>query len=122
MREEYDSLPSKDQNGRKGTALKNIIKLTLENIESPVCQSKSEKIRLKIIEKYSKLPGFSFLTENNGNGLAPSSGAHRDVHVPSTSFGAHLDIGIQDNVGNSEPETDEFLDIENPQPDLEIVK
>jgi hypothetical protein len=119
MRKEYDSLTSEDQNGRKGTALKNLIKLTLENIESPVIVSKGEERRQKTIEKYSKQPGFSFLTKKNytnGNGLAPSSGTHRDVHVPSTSLGAQLNI-----VGNSEPETGEITDIENPQPDLEIV-
>ena len=119
MRKEYESLTSKDQNGREGNRLKNLIKLTLKNIESPVVVSKGEERRQKTIEKYSKLPGFSFLTENNnynGNGLATSSGAHHDVHVPSSSFRAQLDI-----VGNSEPETDAIPDIENPQPDLEIV-
>ena len=120
MRKEYDSLTSKDQNGREGNRLKNLIKLTLENIESPVVESKGEKRRQKTIEKYSNLPGFSYLTKNNnnnnGNGLATSSGAHHEVHVPSTAFRAQLDI-----VGNSEPETDEIPDIENPQPDLEIV-
>ena len=119
MRKEYDSLTYEDQNGRKGTALKNLIKLTLENIESPVIVSKGEERRQKTIEKYSKQPGFSFLTNKNytnRNGLAPSSGTHRDVHVPSTSLGAQLNI-----VGNSELETGEITDIENPQPDLEIV-
>ena len=65
MRKEYDSLTSKDQNGREGNRLKNLIKLTLENIESPVVVSKGEERRQKTIEKYSKLPGFSFLTKNN---------------------------------------------------------
>ena len=95
MRKEYDSLTSKDQNGREGTRLKNLIKLTLENIDRPVLVSKGEQRRLKIIDKYSKRPGFSFLTKNkdtNGNGLAPSLGAHHDAQVPSTSFGAHRDI------------------------------
>ena len=95
MRKEYDSLTSEDQNGRKGTCLKNLIKLTLENIDSPAIVSEGEKRRLKVIEKYSNRPGFSFLTKNNntnGNGLAPSSGANHDAHVPSTSFGAHRDI------------------------------
>ena len=98
MRKEYDSLTSEDQNGREGTRLKNLIKLTLENIDRPVVEpvvSKGEQRRLKIMEKYSKRPGFSFLTKNNdtnGNGLAPSLGAHLDAQVPSTSFGANREI------------------------------
>ena len=69
--------------------------MALENIDSPVIVTKAEQRRLNIIDKYSKRPGFSFLTKNNvtnGNGLAPSLGAHHDAQVPFTSFGANRDF------------------------------